>query len=232
MLNIYNIKIVFLLFLFYSIIGWIVEVVDQFLHKGRLINRGFLIGPYCPIHGIGALLMLVLLRNISDSYLILFINAIVICSILEYITGFILEKVFKARWWDYSDYKFNLNGRICLQNSILFGVAGLIIVKLIEPRIYTLLTSIPANSLNVICVILLFIFVIDLVVSFKVICNFKTLTNDLLKDSTEEISAKVKNVLSKKSFLLKRLVRAFPNLKSGVRKIKENIINILDYVTK
>lgn len=228
MINIYNIKLLFLSFIFYSLIGWIIEVIDQLYRQKKFINRGFLLGPYCPVHGIGALLMLLLLKDISDNYFILFISSVVICSILEYLTSFILEKIFKARWWDYSDYKFNLNGRICLQNSLFFGLAGVIIIKISQPFIYDIFNNIPSNILNTICIITLIIFCIDLIVSFNVICNFKSLTNDLFKDSTEEISNKVRNTIMKKSIFFKRLINAFPSLKKGVKKLKNNIVHIFD----
>lgn len=232
MINVHNLKIIFLSFMFYSMIGWIIEVIDQFYRQKKIINRGFLIGPYCPVHGIGAMLMLLLLRNISNNVIVLFISSVVICSVLEYFTGFLLEKLFKARWWDYSDYKFNLNGRICLQNSLFFGLAGVIIVKFGQPFIYNVIMDIPSDILNIISIILLVIFTVDLIVSFNVICSFKNLANDLFKDSTEEISSKVRNVVKSKSILLKRLLNAFPTLKKGVIKIKHNISNIFNFVIK
>lgn len=229
MINIYNIKIIFILFIFYSMIGWIIEVLDQFYRKKRFINRGFLIGPYCPVHGIGALLMVLLLSGITDSYIILFFSASLICTILEYITSFLLEKIFKARWWDYSCYKFNLNGRVCLQNSIFFGIAGVFIVKIANPFVVKfIIQNVP--DLNVICLVLGIIFTLDLFISFNVIVKFKNITNILTKDSTEEISNRVKKTLAKKSILFKRLINAFPNLKNGAKKIKDNIISIFNVI--
>ena len=229
MINIYNIKIIFILFIFYSMIGWILEVLDQFYRKKRFINRGFLIGPYCPVHGIGALLMVLLLSGITDSYIILFFSASLICTILEYITSFLLEKIFKARWWDYSCYKFNLNGRVCLQNSIFFGIAGVFIVKIANPFVVKfIIQNVP--DLNVICLVLGIIFTLDLFISFNVIVKFKNITNILTKDSTEEISNRVKKTLAKKSVLFKRLINAFPNLKNGAKKIKDNIISIFNVI--
>lgn len=229
MINIYNIKIIFILFIFYSMIGWIIEVLDQFYRKKRFINRGFLLGPYCPVHGIGALLMVLLLSGITDSYIILFFSASLICTILEYITSFLLEKIFKARWWDYSCYKFNLNGRVCLQNSIFFGIAGVFIVKIANPFVVKfIIQNVP--DLNVICLVLGIIFTLDLFISFNVIVKFKNITNILTKDSTEEISNRVKKTLAKKSVLFKRLINAFPNLKNGAKKIKDNIISIFNVI--
>lgn len=232
MINIYNIKIVFMSFIFYSMIGWIIEVVDQFYRQKKFINRGFLLGPYCPVHGIGALLMLILLSKFSNNTLVLFINSVLLCTIFEYITSFVLEKIFRARWWDYSDYKFNLNGRVCLQNSLFFGLAGVIIVKFSQPFLLNLLLSLSTTTLNIICIVILIIFGTDLIISFHIICSFKDLTNDILKDSTEEISSKVKNKLAKHSIFFKRLIMAFPSLKRGVIKIKNNIVSFLGLIIK
>lgn len=232
MINIYNIKIVFMSFIFYSMIGWIIEVVDQFYRQKKFINRGFLLGPYCPVHGLGALLMLILLSKFSNNTLVLFINSVLLCTVLEYITSFVLEKIFRARWWDYSDYKFNLNGRVCLQNSLFFGLAGVIIVKFSQPFLLNSLLSLSTTTLNIIFIVILIIFGTDLIISFHIICSFKDLTNDILKDSTEEISSKVKNKLAKQSIFFKRLIMAFPSLKRGVIKIKNNIVSFLGLIIK
>lgn len=173
--------------------------------------------------------MVLLLSGITDSYIILFFSTSLICTILEYITSFLLEKIFKARWWDYSCYKFNLNGRVCLQNSIFFGIAGVFIVKIANPFVVKfIIQNVP--DLNVICLVLGIIFTLDLFISFNVIVKFKNITNILTKDSTEEISNRVKKTLAKKSVLFKRLINAFPNLKNGAKKIKDNIISIFNVI--
>ena len=102
----------FLLFMTYSILGWILEVSCKLVEKKKFVNRGFLIGPYCPIYGWGALIMTLLLNNYLNNIFTLFIMNILICSVLEYFTSYILEVIFKARWWDYSNKKFNINGPI------------------------------------------------------------------------------------------------------------------------
>ena len=121
-------KIYFLLFITYSFIGWIIEIIDRFKVNKKIVNRGFLIGPYIPIYGSCAIVMVLLLHSVK-SPTILFLSCILIASIGEYLTSYIMEKVFHARWWDYSDYKFNLNGRICLINCLGFGVLGFILIK-------------------------------------------------------------------------------------------------------
>ena len=121
----------FILFMFYSFIGWIIEIINEIITEKRYVNRGFLVGPYCPIYGFGTIFMITLLTRYLDDFIVLFIMSVVICSLLEYFTSYIMEKMFKARWWDYSDKKFHINGRICLSNCIAFGVLGLLIVKFV-----------------------------------------------------------------------------------------------------
>ena len=109
------------------------EVTLKYIELKRFINRGFLIGPYCPIYGCGAVLITLLLQKFVNDPITLFVYGIIICSILEYTTSFIMEKLFNARWWDYSTKKFNINGRICLETMIPFGLLGLAIVYIINP---------------------------------------------------------------------------------------------------
>ena len=101
----------FLLFIIYSFMGWLMEIIDNIIVKHKIVNRGFLLGPYCPIYGFGCLSLIFFLSNYKSDPIILFFMAIVICSILEYSTSYIMEKLFKLRWWDYTDKKFNINGR-------------------------------------------------------------------------------------------------------------------------
>ena len=99
----------------------------------KIIDRGFLIGPYCPIYGCGTLGMILYLEQYKDNIITVFFLAVIICSILEYLTSYLMEKIFNARWWDYSDEKFNLNGRICGKNALLFGLGGVIIIYIAHP---------------------------------------------------------------------------------------------------
>lgn len=115
-----SIEIYYLLFFIYSVIGWIIEVTNIFITKKKFINRGFLIGPYCPIYGFGGILMTILLEKYYENIILTFIFSIFICAMLEYFTSYLLEKIFNARWWNYSNRKFNINGRICFGNLIIF----------------------------------------------------------------------------------------------------------------
>ncbi len=186
-----NIEFYFLIFIIYAIIGWIIEVTLKLIEKHKFINRGFLIGPYCPIYGYGALIMTITLSKYQNDLFVLFIMSIFICSFLEYITSYVMEKLFKARWWDYSNYKINLNGRICLNNSVLFGLGGIVIIKLVNPILFSMINQINVYNLNILIIIIFVIYLIDNIISFNVINNFRKETFLLAGDSTELISQKV-----------------------------------------
>lgn len=201
---------IFIVFLLYSILGWIIEVNLFLITDKKFINRGFLIGPYCPIYGIGVILMYFLLKKYTDDPLVLFVLAVTICSILEYFTSYILEKVYKARWWDYSNILFNLNGRICLINSILFGIGGLIIMYF-NPILINFLRTIPTGIFNVITAIIAILFIIDIIISLNIVNKVKNMALSLNKDNTEEITLKISSILKEKTGNIKRLINAFPN---------------------
>ena len=129
----YDIRMYFLLFMIYAILGWLMEVTCKLIQYKRFINRGFLIGPYCPIYGYGALLITILLHKYTNDPIVLFIMAIVVCGTLEYLTSYFMEKIYKARWWDYSQKKFNINGRVCLGTIVPFGLLGLLIMYVLNP---------------------------------------------------------------------------------------------------
>ena len=137
-----TLSIYFILFLVYSFIGWLWEVVDKIVEEHKFINRGFLIGPYCPIYGVGCILLVVLLSKYTNNFISLFLHSIVICSILEYFTSYFMEKIFHARWWDYSRQKFNLNGRICAETMIPFGIFGSLIVGYLNPFLFNSISKV------------------------------------------------------------------------------------------
>ena len=217
-----SLSLLVVLFITYSIIGWVIEEIDILILQKKVVNRGFLIGPYCPIYGFGSLFIILFLNKYLDDPIVLFFMTMISCGILEYLTSFIMEKIFKTRWWDYSDEKFNINGRICLETLVLFGIGGLVISYLAQPFIMSILTLIPTNILNIIAIILSIIFIIDNIVSFKIILNFKLVATNIRKDYTEEITAKVREVLKKKSIFSNRLVKAFPNFKTILKRIKSD----------
>ena len=115
------------------------EVIYAYFDDRQFVNRVFLIGPYCPIYGVGSVLIIYFLRNNLGDILSVNLKSILVAAILEYMTSFVMEKIFHARWWDYSDNKFNINGRICLETLIPFGFLACFLVYIINPFIYNYL---------------------------------------------------------------------------------------------
>lgn len=205
------------LYYIYSIAGWIMETVSVSIQKRKFVDRGFLIGPYCPIYGTGVVAITVLLKKYSDDVVATFFMSIIICGILEYMTSYFMEKIFKARWWDYTNRKFNINGRVCLQNLVIFGILGTFIVFVANPFLIKYINMIPITTLHIILGIFSFIFLLDTIVSYKLIFELKDISREL-KDNTIEISEKVKKrIRSWKIGLYRRFVRAFPRIKDYVR---------------
>lgn len=216
-------KMYFMLFIAYSLIGWIVEVVGVLIQERKFVNRGFLIGPYCPIYGVGGITIILLLNKYMEDPIILFVMAIVICSLLEYFTSYIMEKLFKTRWWDYSNFKFNINGRICLETMWVFGALACFVIYIINPPLISFLESLPNIVFNIISYSIIVIFLMDNIISFKIISNLNLTVKNIKKDNTEEMTKYVRETLSKKSLLTKRLINAFPNLQAHIKNIKNEI---------
>lgn len=211
MLNTY-----FLLFIIYSFIGWLGEIALSIIVNKKFVDRGFLMGPWCPIYGCGCLLLIILLSKYNNEPFALFALAMIICSILEYLTSWILEVIFKMHWWDYSNEKFNINGRICLEYMVPFGIVGVLVVKYINPIILNLLCKIPSTIFNILTVILAGIFIIDLIISSNIMFNLKSFVTDSKKDSTEDIKKQIKKNVKEYKLLYTRLINAFPNFKKIV----------------
>lgn len=216
-----NVFTYFMLFFIYAILGWIIETTLVSVEKRKFVNRGFLIGPYCPIYGFGGLAITILLKNYTKDPIVLFLMAVIICGILEYFTSYIMEKIFKARWWDYSAKKYNINGRICLETVVPFGILGCLVMYVLNPITFKYLNMLSNSMLNIISAICFTIFITDNIVSYNVISSFtktvKTINVGKIKDNTEEITKKVREVLIGKSFFNKRLMEAYPNLQAKIK---------------
>lgn len=147
-----TLEYLFLWFLLYAFIGWVYESVLVSVSERRWVNRGFLNGPLCPIYGCGAVLAIVLLHDFTNPIEIFLISSFG-ASILEYITSWGMEKLFHARWWDYSHYRFNIQGRICLLGAIVFGFGGVLIIDVVQPQVERLTAMIPLLAVHVICAV-------------------------------------------------------------------------------
>ena len=208
-----QLKVLFLLFMLYSFFGWIIEMLVVAMEKGRFNPRGFLIGPYLPIFGVGAILITLLLSKYEEDLFVLFIVSSFLGATLEYVVSYIFEKIFKTRWWNYERDRFNLNGRVCLSTTIGFGILGVMVIVFFNPIFLSLINNINPIFQNILSIILLIIFITDIIISFVVISKIKIPTIGKPKDTTEEITKKVRNALINHSILSKRLIKAFPELK-------------------
>ena len=218
-----DVEVYVLLFFTYAIIGWVMEVTVKYIQYKRFINRGFLIGPYLPIYGCGGILITLFLKGYLNDPLALFAFGMIICTILEYITSFVMEKLFHARWWDYSNKKFNINGRVCLGTMIPFGLLGLLIMYVLNPFFLNIYSKINPTFLSVIFTALSVIFILDLIISTIALIHVRNDGNLHDKDNTEEMSSKVKELLSKGKYKEKRLVKAFPKANYINSKVKKSV---------
>lgn len=211
-----EIEMYIVLFFIYSLAGWLIEIIPATIREKKFVDRGFLVGPYCPIYGCGVILITLLLQKYADDVVVIFFLSVIICGTLEYLTSYIMEKIFKARWWDYSNNKFNINGRICLETLVPFGIGGVLVLFVFNPFLEKIINLIPDLALHIVTGVLCVLFLIDGIVSFKIILNLKEMTKEL-KDNTAEISDKVKRIILNKLGPYKRLVNAFPRVKENVK---------------
>lgn len=214
-----TICIYILLFFTYAFLGWCLEVICKLISEKKFVNRGLLIGPICPIYGYGVIIMTIFLKKYLNDPIALFILIIVSCSILEYATSYYLEKIYHTRWWDYSNYRFNINGRICLETMIPFGILGLLIMNYINPIILNFINSLPNYIIYILSTLFLITYIMDNIISSKIIHNIQKISKDIQqkqiikKDDTERITKLVRKQIEKSMKRLdKRLIHAFPHL--------------------
>ena len=167
-------------------------------------------GPWCPIYGFGAVFISLLLSRHAEDPLAVFGLAILICGILEYSASYMLEKIFHARWWDYSTKKFNLNGRVCADTLLPFGLLGLLLVYAITPVMFSCFDLLSETMIQIICLSLSLLFLADITISTTTLVKIRVHAGKLDGDSTEKITNEVRSVLAEKSALVRRMMRAFP----------------------
>ena len=152
-------------FFAYSFLGWCAEVVFAALKNGRFVNRGFLNGPWCPIYGSGLVAVLYLLLPFQQNLLLLYLGSVVLTTAIEFVTGLGMEKLFHQRWWDYSKMPLNIGGYVCPLFSLIWGVACVLIVDVLHPRIAALIQLIPSPWSLVLLCVLGGVFIVDICVT-------------------------------------------------------------------
>ena len=204
-----------LIFFAFSLVGWCIEVTLKYFEFGRFINRGFLTGPWLPIYGTGAVLCTVGVQGLApleSGYGTTFVICFVLCGTLEYMTSFVMEKRFHARWWDYSKKPMNLHGRVWIGNLVLFGLGGVLIVHVFDPLLYRLFAviSLPVRELT--ASVLSAVIAADFVMSHFVLKLVKTGVEQSQADNTEQTSREVRLLLSDRSVFHRRFADAYPEV--------------------
>ena len=224
----YWINIVLQFFIF-GFAGWCMEVILKYRQFHRFINRGFLTGPILPIYGFGVILITVVvghLASVESGVVMTFAMSLVICGIVEYLTSFVLEKIFHARWWDYSQKPMNLNGRVWIGNLVLFGLAGVGIIHIVNPVLFPALDGIPLNVRKVIAAVLLAILAADFAISYFVLKLVKVGVDNSEADNTEEISKEVRQLLTNRSYFYSRFADAYPEVVYRTERVQARIAEV------
>lgn len=177
-------------FVIYSFLGWILESIVRTICERKIINTGFLIGPFCPIYGFGAIIMILFLDRFKNNIFLLFFISFIVLTLWEYIVGVLLEKLFHTKYWDYSNHKCNYKGRICLTNSIAWGILGVLFINYIHPFIMQILSYVDFIYVAIIISIIALILLIDAVISVIKIKNIKS-TLEKIEEINEQIKQKL-----------------------------------------
>ncbi len=213
----YDVDTIVLTFFIYSVLGWICEVVYCSVPKKHFVNRGFLFGPYLPIYGFGATFVIVLLEPFYDSWPMVMILSAVITSVLEYITSFLLEKIFKVKLWDYSTYPLNLNGRICALNSTLFALLSLFIIYVINTPVYSFLSSLNPTLVQILSLLVTAVMSADAAVAVNKMSQFQHAMKEIAKARSE---AEEKLKMIKSSLSGENLAAALDHLRKETEERK------------
>ena len=235
-------------FFIYSFFGWGLESITKSISQKKWVNSGFLYGPICPIYGIGAVGMILILNSFQGNYIVTYIISFFVFTVWEYFVGWLLETLFNTKYWDYSFYKLNIKGRVCLMNSLTWGFLGVAFIELIHPIVSSVFVKLPSEIVNISSLIFGIILIVDIwltIVKIKDInISIKKLgdISNSIKEKLEELknipekakkSEKLKNAieeLKQKQSELKikiekqtqRLRKAFPNMKSGDKKERKH----------
>lgn len=210
------------IFFAFSVAGWCMEVTLKYIQYHRFINRGFLVGPYCPIYGWGAVAVTILVGGVmarKGTVGETFLAGMFVCGALEYFTSWYMEKVFHARWWDYSQKPMNLHGRIWIGNLLLFGAASVVIVKIIVPWLLRWLGRLAPMAVEIMALVIVVVMAADYTVSHVLMNVVKREIDAQEGDSTEEISRKVRELLKTRGIFLRRIQSAYPTAQARSKRL-------------
>lgn len=216
----YNLCCLFMIFFIASVIGYLAEITFCSIQLKRVVlNRGFLMGPYIPIYGVGTSLVAIFLAKYKNDPFVFFWMTVILCSFVEYLTSYVMEKIFKVRWWDYREESFNINGRVCLKNSIIFGLAGLLVIYTVYPFICNIIRLLPTLILEILSICLLLVFLTDFIITVTTLIEVRSnLTKFKGMDATEIAHEEIMKAIRKHNFFISRLLQAFPKSEKFNRK--------------
>lgn len=230
-------------FFIYSFIGWVLESTYKTILQKKLVNSGFLLGPFCPIYGFGALIMYLSLRNLTSNIFVLFFFGVIVLSAFEYFVGWFLEVVFRTKYWDYSSNRFNIHGRVCLKNSLYWGFLGIVFMKGIHPAVENIVKLIPQMLLITAVLVLMVVMMLDTITTIVRLVKINSKLKNWNK-ITEKIRKQIETInvksvirfenISKLKFehnygLMKRIVEAkdrkqlLGHLKEEQRQLQEKL---------
>lgn len=198
----------------YSFLGWLWETTYVSIKEKRLVNRGFVTGPVCTIYGIGAVSVYLILRTLKGNWILMYFGGMLVATVLEYVTAVIMERLFHTGWWDYSDKKFNFQGRICLGSSVAWGFFSLIMFVVLQPFVELIVNWFGMQTGKVVLIVVTVIYIVDF--------TYAAMTAIQLGKRLQQIKQlgdKFNNVFNKSNWNSRRLFQAYPNL-SKASKLK------------
>lgn len=199
-------------FFIYSFVGWIIEVVFAAFNKKKFANRGFLNGPLCPMYGCGMVFLLIFFGGLLDNLFFLFIGSMVVTSLLEFLTGMLMEKFYGRKWWDYSGYKYNIGGYVCLRFSLVWAVFAVVFMQWVQPFFLYIIRLIPGLAGKIILLILIVCFICDELVTTGALLKMKKRARRIkdIAEGMNRLSGKMGDAIT--GVIQKRMAKAFPNL--------------------
>ncbi len=217
-------------FLTYSFIGWLWESIFCSFKAKHFVYRGFLLGPYCPVYGFGVVAVLLLVPSHTGTLLNLYFNAVVIVTIVEFVTSWLLEKLFGMKLWDYTKVPFNIEGRVAVPVSLFWGIGCLLLIKWINPMVQDVIQSFMRNTGNKGSLIVAFLFVLDVFSTFMFTLTTKKEVASVI-DASDPENAAVKEFRWKHLFMNRQSSRSRDRvaqlLKKHPMKIKHRNLNRL-----
>lgn len=220
----YNLEQLIWLFFIYSFAGWCGEVAAAAIRKHRFVNRGFVSGPVCPVYGFGAAAVAMFLPELEHNLFFLFLGGMIVTTFVEYLTGRLMEKIFHRKWWDYSDQRFNLDGYVGLQTSILWGICSVLMIRVFNPLLCSLLSMLPDIIRTILLWAAVILILIDISGSSVAILGLKKKESGIqqITEELQKTSKLLENALTRR--IQRRMVRAFPNLEAETDAEPETIL--------